>query len=232
MEVRKSIKDFILPKDLEVLKGDAAEEYPDYLGQCNSLDTNLGRLIEQLKETGVYENTIILYVSDHGSHFNTRNNDSHLHGFDDYKRSPHDASLKVPLIIGGGKIKKAQVVKELVSTESLAKTILSIAQINPDEELIGENLLDLEYLTNDNRANEVYAQISESRVGRCIRTQRYLYSVYAPGMNGGEKPSSDLYADDYLYDMDKDPHQLNNLIFEPQYVKIKNELREKLKKMD
>ena len=76
----------------------------------------------------------------------------------------------------------------------------------------------------------MYAQISESRVGRCIRTQRYLYSVYAPGMNGGEKPSSDLYADDYLYDMDKDPHQLNNLIFEPQYVKIKHELREKLKK--
>ena len=82
---KEKYKDFILPKDLEVLKGDAAEEYPDYLGQCNSLDTNLGRLIEQLKETGVYENTIILYVSDHGSHFNTRNNDSHLHGFDDYK---------------------------------------------------------------------------------------------------------------------------------------------------
>ena len=37
---------------------------------------------------------------------------------------------------------------------------------------------------DDGRPNEIFAQISESRVGRCIRTQRYTYSVYAPGIDG------------------------------------------------
>jgi uncharacterized sulfatase len=226
---KEKYKDYILPKDLEVLKGDSEIEYPDYLGQCNSLDENLGRLIKELKDKGIYDDTIIIYVSDHGSHFNTRNKDSHLNGYDDYKRSAHDASLKVPLIIGGGKIKKSKVIKDLVSTESLAKTILSIANIDECDNLIGENLLDVAYNPNDNRANEVYAQISESRVGRCIRTERYLYSIYAPDLNGGEYSSSKVYADDYLYDMKKDPYQLQNVVFEEEYSSVKAQLRDKLR---
>lgn len=39
-----------MPEDLKVLKGDAAEEYPDYLGACESLDQNLGKLVDKLKE--------------------------------------------------------------------------------------------------------------------------------------------------------------------------------------
>ncbi|NCD05140.1 MAG: DUF229 domain-containing protein [Spirochaetia bacterium] len=203
---KEKYKDFTLPKDLEVLGGNASEEYPDYLGQCNSLDKNLGRIIDQLKSKGIYENTVIIYVSDHGSHFNTRNKDNHLNGYDDYKRTCHDSALKVPLIISGGPFKQSKVIKDLVSTESLAKTLLSIADIDVSDKMIGENLLDVVNNVNKERENEVYAQISESRVGRCIRTSRYLYSVYAENINGGEKASSDSYLDDYLYDMEKDPY--------------------------
>ncbi len=226
---KEKYKDFILPKDLEVLGGNASEEYPDYLGQCNSLDKNLGRIIDQLKSKGIYENTVIIYVSDHGSHFNTRNKDNHLNGYDDYKRTCHDSALKVPLIISGGPFKQSKVIKDLVSTESLAKTLLSIADIDVSGKMIGENLLDVVNNVNKERENEVYAQISESRVGRCIRTSRYLYSVYAENINGGEKASSDSYLDDYLYDMEKDPYQLNNLILNNSYDNVKKVLRDKLK---
>ena len=51
--------DFVLPHDLEVLQGNAAEEYPDYLGQCASLDENLGKLVAKLKEKGLYELSLI-----------------------------------------------------------------------------------------------------------------------------------------------------------------------------
>ena len=78
---------FVLPQDLKALGGNAAREYPDYLGQCASLDENLGRLVAKLKEKGLYENTVIIFASDHGSHFMTRNRDAHLCGGDDYKRS-------------------------------------------------------------------------------------------------------------------------------------------------
>ncbi len=225
---KERFKDFVLPEDLKALGGNGLEEYPDYLGQCASLDENLGRLVAKLKEKGLYENTVIIFASDHGSHFLTRNRDSHLNGYDDYKRSCHDAALHVPLVIAGGPFKGGVAVEELVSTASLPKTILALAGVDVGDAMIGENLLDVVEKKDDNRPNEVFAQISESRVGRCIRTARYTYSVYAPGINGGETAAADVYADDFLYDMEKDPHQLNNVVADPAYVQVKEELRERL----
>ena len=225
---KERFKDFVLPEDLKVLGGNAAEEYPDYLGQCASLDENLGRLVAKLKEKELYDNTVIIFASDHGSHFLTRNRDSHLNGYDDYKRSCHDACLHVPLVIAGGPFKGGVAVEELVSTASLPKTILALAGVDVGDAMIGENLLDVAEKKDDNRTNEIFAQISESRVGRCIRTARYTYSVYAPGVNGGEAAAAGRYADDFLYDMEKDPHQLNNVVADPAYVQVKEELRERL----
>ena len=225
---KERFRDFILPEDLKALGGNAAEEYPDYLGQCASLDENLGRLVAKLKEKGLYENTVILFASDHGSHFLTRNRDDHLNGYDDYKRSCHDACLHVPLVIAGGPYRGGRAVEELVSTASLPKTILALAGVDVGDAMIGENLLDVVEKKADNRPNEIFAQISESRVGRCIRTARYTYSVYAPGVNGGAAAASDRYADDFLYDMEQDPHQLNNLVADPAYAQVKAELRERL----
>ena len=225
---KERFRDFILPEDLKALGGNAAEEYPDYLGQCASLDENLGRLVAKLKEKGLYENTVILFASDHGSHFLTRNRDEHLNGYDDYKRSCHDACLHVPLVIAGGPYRGGRTVEELVSTASLPKTILALAGVDVGGAMIGENLLDVVEKKADNRPNEIFAQISESRVGRCIRTARYTYSVYAPGVNGGEAAASDRYADDFLYDMEQDPHQLNNVVTDPAYAQVKAELRARL----
>ncbi len=58
--------------------------------------------------------------------------------------------------------------------------------------------------------------------------QIIMYSVYAPGVNGGEAAASDVYADDFLYDMQKDPWQLNNVVADPAYADVKAELRERL----
>ena len=225
---KERFRDFVLPEDLKALGGNAAEEYPDYLGQCASLDENLGRLVAKLKEKGLYENTVILFASDHGSHFLTRNRDDHLNGYDDYKRSCHDACLHVPLVIAGGPYRGGRAVEELVSTASLPKTILALAGVDVGDAMIGENLLDVVEKKADNRPNEIFAQISESRVGRCIRTARYTYSVYAPGVNGGAAAASDRYADDFLYDMEHDPHQLNNVVADPAYAQVKAELRKRL----
>ena len=225
---RERFRDFVLPGDLEALGGNGLEEYPDYLGQCASLDENLGRLVERLKEKGLYEDTVILYTSDHGSHFKTRNRDAHLNGGDDYKRSCHDASLHVPLVIAGGPFQGGVAVEELVSTASLPKTILALAGVDVGEDMIGENLLDVVEKRDPSRPNEVFAQISESRVGRCIRTPRYTYSVYAPGVDGGTVPAADIYADDFLYDMERDPYQLNNVVSDLAYAQVKAELRGRL----
>ena len=226
---KEKYRSYDLPPDLSALGGDAATEYPDYLGQCASLDENLGRIIRRLKEEGLYEDTVIIYASDHGSHFRTRNRDAHLNGYDDYKRTCHDSALHVPLIIRGACFTGGKTEKRLVSTESLPKTILGIAGVDVGDRMIGENLCRLMFEQRSDRLNEVFAQISESRVGRCIRTDKYMYSVYAPGINGGEAASASIYADDYLYDLDKDPNELKNLIYDDAYNDIKLFLRNKLK---
>ncbi len=225
---KEKYANYVLPEDLRVLQGNANEEYPDYLGQCASLDENLGRLVAKLKEKGLYDNTVIIYASDHGSHFKTRNTDSHKNGYDDYKRSCHDACLHVPLIVSGGPFKGGVHIKDIVSTDSLPKTILALAGVDVGDKMIGENLLDIVNHKDPDRPNEAYAQISESRVGRCIRTADYMYSIYAPGLHGGEAADSHIYADDFLYDMKKDPYQLNNEVENPAYSEVKLQLQTKL----
>lgn len=225
---KERFKDFVLPHDLEVLGGNAAEEYPDYLGACRSLDDNLGRLIQRLKDKGLYEDTLIIYASDHGSHFLTRNQDEHLNGYDDYKRSCHDASIHVPLVFAGPGFRGGRRVKDLVSTESMTKTILAAAGVDVGDKMIGENLQDVADGKTEGRANEVFAQISESRCGRLIRTKDFTYSIVAPNVQGGEAAGSDYYIDDFLYDLNMDPFQLKNLIKDPTYDEIKKELRGRL----
>ena len=225
---KEKYSSFVLPEDLKALQGDAAVEYPDYLGACASLDENLGKLVDRLKEKGLYENTIIIFSSDHGSHFRTRNLDSHLTGYDDYKRSCHDACLRVPLVIAGGPYQGGITVEELVSTESLPKSILAMAGVDVGDAMIGENLLDVVEKKDSNRPNQIFAQISESRLGRCVRTAQYTYSVYAPGISGGKAASADLYADDFLYDMEKDPYQLHNVVDDPDYEGVKADMRKRL----
>lgn len=219
---------FTLPEDLQALPGDAAREYPDYLGACHAVDFNLGRIVDRLKEEGIWDNTVIIFTSDHGSHFKTRNQDDNLEGGDDYKRSCHDASLRVPLVLAGAGIPKGVRAKDLVSTGSVPRTILALAGIEAGEEVMGENLLDVAAGRLPERRNEAFAQISESRVGRCIRTPDYTYAVHAPGLNGFEHPDADVYADDFLYDLKKDPHQLHNLVADPGYDKVKQDLRQRL----
>lgn len=225
---REKYAEYQVPGDLAALGGNYATEYPDYLGQCASLDENLGRMVAKLKEKGLYDNTVILFVSDHGCHFQTRNKDAHLNGGDDYKRSMHDSCLQVPLVISGGAFAGGGVFQDLVSTASLPKTILGIAGVDVGDDMIGENLADVVQGRCPDRPNEVFAQISESRVGRVIRTPDYAYSVYAPGLNGGQYPASDLYADDFLYDLKADPYELRNLIDDPAYADIKLDLRRRL----
>ena len=225
---KERFRDFIAPPDLAALEGDWREEYPDYLGACASLDENLGRIVDRLKEKGLYEDTVILFLSDHGSHFRTRNKAAQRRGGDDYKRTCHDAALRVPLVISGGPCRGGLHVKNLVSTASVPKTVLALAGIDVGNAMIGENLLDVAKGKDPNRPERVFAQISESRVARCIRTPDWLYSVYAPGANGFTEPSAAAYADAFLYDLRTDPHQLNNLAGDPAYNAARDELRSQL----
>jgi uncharacterized sulfatase len=90
--------------------------------------------------------------------------------------------------------------------------------------MLGDLLLCLE----DNKKQEVYVQISECFVGRAIRTGRYTYCVHALDKHPVHDSGSDVYRDRALFDNEKDPLQKNNLIGDPGYGEIKEDLRKRL----
>lgn len=208
---RKKFADYDIPGDLRGTLGDWRLQMPSYLACCNRVDYNLGRLIQTLKDEGIYDNTIIIYTSDHGCHFRTRNAE--------YKRSCHEASIKIPMVISGGCFTGGGRVKDLVSLIDLPATVLELAGISVPDEFVGKSL-------TDKKGHEsVFVQISESQIGRAVRTKKWKYSVTAPNRDCA---FAKKYEEDFLYDLEADPYEKNNLIGDDKYREIKNELRELL----
>lgn len=223
---KEMFKDFTVPGDLVDTEGDWKNEYPDYLGCVHSLDTNLGRIQDSLEDLGLSENTLVIYTSDHGSHFRTRNTE--------YKRSCHDGCVRIPLVINGPGFKGGKRHTEIASLIDLPPTLLNAAGIHPQEHITiynsirGRRLQELLGPRPSDWPEEAFIQISESHCGRAIRTSKWKYSVRAPDKTGSE-PSSEVYEEDFLYDLETDPHERNNLVADPGYKQIRKDLSIRLK---
>ena len=207
-------REYPLPEDLTFLKGNYKEEYPDYLAAIHSLDENVGRLVNALKDKGLYDNTVIVYTSDHGCHFKTRN--------EEYKRSCHESSIHTPLVFGGGAVDKDEVMNCLVSLIDIPPTLLSLAEIEVPETYSG-NILPVNRKDVPER-DCVFVQISESQVGRAVRTKDWKYSARALG-SGNTKHSALVYYDDFLYDLKNDPAEKHNLVNNKNYLDTLRKMR-------
>ena len=219
---KRRFHDFVPPGDLEKGQGDWEENYPDYLGCCHSLDENVGRLKDSLMDKGLWENTVLIYASDHGSHFRTRNSE--------YKRSCHDASIHIPLVMTGPGLPKGKRISQVVSLIDLPATLLSLAGIPVPASYMGRDLAPLWRGECSEWDQAAFVQISESQVGRAIRTERYTYSV----RDGHEETfvldkDAKVYYEDFLYDNWADPCQKRNLASEPETFSLRQELQGLLK---
>lgn len=209
-------KDYPLPDDLTFLKGNYKESYPDYMSAINRLDYNVGRLVDKLKEEGIYEDTVIIYTSDHGSHFKTRN--------PEYKRSCHESATHTPLIIKGGGFEGGKSETRLSSLIDIPPTLLSLAGISIPDSYMGVDLT--KQIDNpDEKRVCVFMQISEATNSRAIRTDRFKYAVRDAAITGYVHHSSKAYFEDYLYDLEKDPNEKNNLIKDKRYAHVRQELK-------
>ena len=213
--------DFHVPGDLEGAGGDWPDELPDYLGCINSLDANLGRIRDELARLGLADNTLVLVTSDHGCHFRTRNAE--------YKRSCHDACIRVPMVACGGGFAGGRTVTDLVSLIDVPPTLLTAGGAAVPPWHRGRPLQQLLEGPPADWPREVFLQISESHCGRAVRTDRWKYSVRAPGTPGSAL-GSDVYVEDFLYDLSADPHERNNLVADPSLADVRSELSAALKR--
>ncbi len=194
---------------------------PGYWGMIRRLDEAYGRLLDALKSLGLLDNTIVLFTFDHGCHFKTRNSE--------YKRSCHEASIRVPTVFTGPGLFAGGQLRELVSLIDLPLTLLDAAGIDVPSTMQGRSLMPvLRRQATEAWPDEVYIQISESEIGRAIRTRRWKYAVTAPGIDGHSAPWSETYSESFLYDLEADPYELNNLIGTVSHRPLCDRLQERL----
>ncbi len=208
------------PPDLMALNGSTHQHLGGYWGMCKRLDEALGRVLDALKSLDILDNTIVLFTSDHGCHFKTRNGE--------YKRSCHESSIRIPTAICGPGFESGGQIRELVNLVDLPPTLLDAAGLEVPESMQGRSILPLLRREREGWPDDLFVQISEAQVGRAIRTQRWKYSVYAPDKRGGAAPDSDVYVEEFLYDLEADPYELNNLIGLDSHAEVTRVLRERL----
>jgi len=213
-----------VPPDLRNLPGNWQQELPDYYGACEAIDSSVGRVRKILEDENLADNTIFVFLSDHGCHFMTRNQE--------YKRSVHNASSRIPLLIHGPGFEGNQKIEQMVGIIDIAPTLLEAAGVAVPSTMNGTSILPL---TRDEKAraswpNEHLIQISESMTGRAIRTRDWTYCI-AEITGATSEPAAKVYQEYQMYDQRNDPYEQTNLAGRKEFRKQADVLQAKLKKL-
>lgn len=200
----KKFRNPYAPPDVRPFPGDWPYQLANYYGDVKAIDESIGRIFKTLREQKLEDDTIIIFLSDHGCHFRTRNSG--------YKRSPHESSIHVPLIITGPGFNNSQTINELVSMIDVTPSILDFLGLPIPSSMQGKSFIPL---LNDPEArktwrNEVFIQISESETARALRTPEWTYVAISPESNLINDSASLHYRDYQLYNNKADATQLVN----------------------
>jgi arylsulfatase A-like enzyme len=192
----------------------------DYLASVRSLDDNVARLLDYLDESGLAENTVVVYTSDQGFYMGE-------HGWFD-KRFMYEESFRTPLLMRLPNAYHAHgKVSQLVQNIDYAPTFLELAGVPVPEDIQGQSLLPL--LKGEKTAGwrkslyyHFYEFPGEHAVRRhCgIRTDRYKLIHFYSDIDTWE-----------LFDLKKDPSEMINLIDNPKYKPLIDDLKAQLKQL-
>ncbi len=187
--------------------------YAAYMAMVSLIDDQVGRILDALEETGQADNTLVVFMSDHGEMLGD-------HGI--YFKGPHfyDCQMRVPLIMrwpNGGVLKSRQV-DGFVELVDLMPTFLEAAGLKVPSAVQGKSLLPLLLGGNeqDHCKKQVYAEYYNAwthndAYGTMLRTQDWKIVVYH-GTNQGE-----------FYNLKEDPEEFFNLWDQPDFEKEKQQ---------
>lgn len=223
-----------------------------HLSNVMVMDEQAGQILQQLKEDGLEDNTIVFFYSDHGD------------GLPFVKRELYDRGIRVPLIIRFGKnwisvnpftSRHGVVDDQLVSLVDLAPTMLSLTGNKIPSHMQGQAFLGPAkrsprkyiYAARD-RMDSEYDRVRTMRDSRFLYLRNYMpekpfyqnigYRLQQPMMrvilemkDGGKLNKEQMYwfrdrkPNEELYDCEKDPFQFNNLSNDPQFKNLLEEMR-------
>lgn len=208
------------------------EEIRDYFNCINRLDEAVDMVLEDMEELKVRDNTIIVYISDHGADFPRAKGSCYEHG------------TSIPMIVNYPKrFPKADVEPALVSTIDILPTLLKEVGIDTPSNLPGQNLQDLysgkkqdrDYIhtfTTGSSPNLLYMQfaIRDKRFKLIYSPKRDINKLAVSRYRNSKLPKDQEVANfitppEYeLFDLKRDPDEWNNLADNKKYSKVKERL--------
>jgi arylsulfatase A-like enzyme len=187
----------------------------DYLGTAASLDRNIGRALDYLDKHDLTRNTIVIYLSDQGFFMGE-------HGWFD-KRFMYEESFRTPMVMRyPGFIKPGTVNKNFVMNLDLAPTVLQAAGLDVPADMQGKSFLPMIRSRKEKGRETIYYHYYENGEHAVsphfgIRTQRFKLIRFYKRVNSWE-----------LYDLKKDPSEMNNLYGKKGYQKLTSALMNQL----
>ena len=207
------------PKGEELTRWKYQRYMQDYLSSIRSVDENLGRLLDYLDSTGLAENTMVVYTSDQGFYLGE-------HGWFD-KRFMYEESFRTPLIVRWpDNVKPGTVNTDLVQNLDFAQTFLDAAGAEIPSDMQGRSLVPLLSGQKVDWRNSIYYHYYEypgiHAVKRHygVRTDRYKLIHFYHDVDEWE-----------LYDLEKDPNEMKNVINDPEYAEVRETMMAELKKL-
>jgi len=191
--------------------------YRQYCETLRSVDESIGSVMAWLEKQGLADNTLVIYMGDNGFLFGEQ-------GLID-KRNAYEASMRVPLLAWAPSlIKPKTTVKEMVMNVDIGPTILDLAGIAKPAQMQGASFLPLlrEQRVAGWRDRVFYEYYWEWAFPQtptifAVRTDRYKY-IFNQG----------LWDANELYDLETDPHEMNNLIRDAKSQEIAGQLKKEL----
>jgi arylsulfatase A-like enzyme len=169
----------------------ARQAMQGYYAAITFADAQVGKILDALDETGLSDNTIVVFTSDHGYHMG-----EHGHW---QKITLFENAARVPLIIATPGMKTAgQSTKSLAEMVDFYPTLAELCGLNPPEYLSGASLA---AVLNDPAAKSRDSALTQWDNGYSVRTAQYRYTEW--GENGAEGNE--------LYDHESDPQEMVNL---------------------
>jgi iduronate 2-sulfatase len=187
-------------------------EWQTYFACVSFMDAQVGVLLDAMDRLKLWDNTIVIYFSDHGSHLGE-------HGGFWGKQSLMEESVRVPLIVSTPNSKGNVSTKRLVELIDVFPTLTDLCGLPMQAGVEGTSfapLLAEPELPWKKAARSVVLRNNKTDLGRSIRTERFTYIEWPDNSK-------------QLYDYATDPREYHNLAFDPQYATTMQQLAESLR---
>ncbi len=182
-----------------------------YLALVTHVDDCVGKIIDTLDEEGLFDNTLVIFTSDHGEFLGD-------HGKIQKSMPGHDCIIKVPLIMSyPARISPETVLPPLTEAVDIVPTILDYCGIQTPRFVQGESLKKLLEGSTDKHKKDILVEYFDpfGRREAAVRTEQYKYCYSTEGK-------------EILYDLSNDPYELRNVVHEQPYADVLSDMRARM----